>query len=75
MNVSGEALAAGKIEANLRGAIPAASALPLTLAAAAHPCSQFAFVYLPSLNLHDDKKLAERFLHFGYHLIAVVAFG
>ena len=31
MKVSGKALAAGKIEANVRGAIPAASALPLTI--------------------------------------------
>ena len=29
--MSGKALAAGKIEANVRGAIPAASALPLTI--------------------------------------------
>ena len=30
VKVSGKALAAGKIEANVSGAIPAASALPLT---------------------------------------------
>ena len=31
VRVSGKALAAGKIEANVSGAIPAASALPLTI--------------------------------------------
>ena len=33
VKVSGKALAAGKNEANVRGAIPAASALPLTIVA------------------------------------------
>ena len=31
VNVSGKTLAAGEIEANVRNAIPAASALPLTI--------------------------------------------
>ena len=31
LNVSGKALAADKIEANIFGAIPAANALPLTI--------------------------------------------
>ena len=53
VKVSNKAIAAGKIEANVRGAIPAASALPLTMSSVDHP----------SLNLSvssSQRRLRER---------------
>ena len=52
VKVSGKALAAGKIEANVSGAIPAASALPLTIfvSSPSQATSRLSKIHVPTMN-------------------------